>query len=285
MAKKARRLALLALSLSVWSLFAASPRVLFPANLHLTRQIEDPISASTITIEQYCAGNRIVAINGQRTVIADYDKQEITEIDRAAGTYSITRFAEVASAVAETSITARSKSGPSIKSNEAREWKATPLGLRSAAGRSVDHFEFTGGGEMKLKVDVGIDRSVALTREAVEVLIGAAYPSQVRDEHDPVLRAAAGLGASNRGIASNAVDASADTASYGLPVTQAFTYSESGTELTLRSSITRIGNEAVPADALTIPPGAKRVESKAAAVRRQLRELDHPGSAPAPNQD
>jgi hypothetical protein len=61
-----------------------------------------------------------------------------------------------------------------------------------------------------------------------------------------------------------------------LPVTQAFTYSDSGSEITFRTAVTRIGAEGPPADALIIPPASRLVESHTAAVRRQLRELDHP---------
>jgi hypothetical protein len=129
-------------------------------------------------------------------------------------------------------------------------------------------------------VEVDVDRSVALSREAVEVLIGAAYPNPARDEHEPILRAAESPATRGR-VANNADSAP----SYGLPLTQAFTYSDSGTEVTFRTAITRIGAETIPADALLIPPGTNRVESRATALRRQLRELDQlaPSSTPREN--
>jgi len=269
MARVLRRLAHLALSLSVLSAGAAPARLLFPKSLHLTRQIQDPLSGKTITMEEYCFGNRMVTISEDRTVVVDYEKQEITDIDRRAGTYSQTRFDEIATVIAETNKSA-------LKAKAERNWKVTPLGVRgSAAGRSVEQFEFVDSEPTGRKVEVGVDRSIALTREAVEVLIGAAYPNPVRDEHDAILRAANARGNANREVKTNSAD---DDASYSLPVTQAFTYADVGTEVTLRSTITRIGAESVPADALIIPPAARRVESRATTLQRQLRELDQPAS-------
>lgn len=293
MSRVLARVALLALGVSAWCVSAA-PRVLFPTNLHLTREIADPISGRTTTIEEYCAGNRMVAISGDKTVIVDYEKQEITEIDRRAGTYSVTRFDEMANAVAEAGGGRTAKLSTDAAPATAaprREWTLSPLGARGGAnGRTLEQYEFVDGGAakdaMRRKVDVGIDRSVSLSREAVEVLIGAAYPNPVREEHEPVLRAAAGARAAGRGIASNDTSsAAADGETYGLPATQSFTYSESGSELTFRTTITRVGTEAVPPDALLIPPAAKRVESKAATMRRQLRELDFPATTSTPREN
>lgn len=279
------RLALLALSVSAWCVNAAPPHVLFPKNLHLTRQVSDPLTGSTTTIEEYCYGNRVVSVSGDKTVIADYDKQEITEIDRHAGTYSISRFDEVASVgtVGASRIASEPEQSVSAEAVKRDRWTATPRGVRgSAAGRSVEQFEFAEGGASGRKVEVGIDRSIALSEEAVEVLIGAAYPNPRRDEHEPLLRAA-GVREATRVITATA-DHASDDATYGLPVTQAFTYSDSGSEITFRTTVTRIGSEAPPADALIIPPAAKQVESHTTAVRRQLRELDHPTSTSTQHQ-
>ena len=285
MSRVLARLAMLALSVSALSAGAAPSRVLFPTNLHLTRAIDDPVSGSTITIEEYCSGNRMVAVTADKTVIVDYDKQEITEIDRRAGTYSLSRFEEVANATAESGVRRQAKftSDASGSTAPRREWKLTPLGARGGAnGRTLEQFEFVDTGAVRRKVGVGVDRSVSLSREAVEVLIGAAYPSPVREEHEPVLRAAA-RERGGRDAASNDTTAAASSdAVYGLPVTQEFTYSESGTDITFRTTITRIGGEAVPADLLIIPPTARRVESKASALRRQLRELDFPTTSTPP---
>jgi hypothetical protein len=281
------RMALLALCVSAWCLYGAPARVLFPKNLHLTRQVQEPLSGKTVTFEEYCYGNRVVSVSGDKTVIADYGKQEITEIDRHAGTYSISRFDEVASAgaAAEGTLTAESQHGGLAAEGLKRDrWTATPRGVRGAAGRSVEQFEFAEAGENGRKVEVGIDRSVALSEEAVEVLIGAAYPNPRRDEHEPLLRAAGVRDTATRTMAANA-DGAAQEPAYGLPVTQSFTYSDSGSAVTFRTTITRIGAEGPPPELLIIPPASTRVESHAAAVRRQLRDLDHPGAtAPSSQQ-
>jgi hypothetical protein len=284
MSNSVRRMALLALCVSAWcvcasSVTAAPPRVLFPKNLHLTRQVQEPLSGTTTTFEEYCSGNRVVSVSGDKTVIADYDRQEITEIDRHAGTYSVSRFDEVANVGAEggSKLTAESARGISSEGVKRDRWTATPRGVRGAAGRSVDQFEFAEAGQDGRKVEVGIDRGVVLSEEAVEVLIGAAYPNPRRDEHEPLLRAAGSRDATR--VTTNSAEAAPQDAAYGLPVTQAFTYTDSGSSVTFRTTVTRVGAEAPPAEVLMIPPDAKRVESHAASVRRQLRELDHPSTA------
>ena len=184
---------------------AARADVLFPARLHLTREVTDPLAGGVITVEEYCSGNRMVSVSGDRTVIVDYERQEITEIDRRAATYSVARFEEIASAT-------RGKRAPAVKA------------------------------------DVKVDRSVPLSREAVEALIGAAYPNSPGPEHEAVLQAAASL------------SVNAGNAAYGLPVMQVFTYEEGGSAITIRSAITRVGTEDVPSELVMIPRAAKRVQ-------------------------
>jgi hypothetical protein len=272
------RTALLVLSVSAWCVAAAPARVLFPKSLHLTRQVVDPLTGSTVTFEEYCYGNRVVSVSGDKTVITDYDKQEITEIDRRAGTYSLSRFEEVASVNAMALGTTVTQSGAASDGVRREQWTATPRGVRgSAAGRSVEQFEFAETGEAGRKVEVGIDRSVALSQEAVEVLIGAAYPNARRDEHEPLLRAA-GVRESARTIVATASGVPNEEV-YGLPLTQSFTFSDSSSSVTFRTDVTRVGAEAPPAELMIIPPAAKRVESHAVALRRQLRELDHPSNS------
>ena len=70
----------------------AAEKPLFPSPLHITRELSNPVSGTTTVIDEYCQGNRVVAVSGQKTAIADYDKGVITEIDFAGGTYSVTKF-------------------------------------------------------------------------------------------------------------------------------------------------------------------------------------------------
>ncbi|HEV7766227.1 MAG TPA: hypothetical protein VGQ76_14575 [Thermoanaerobaculia bacterium] len=202
------------------ALSAPAAELLFPEPHHFVRRIDDPISGTVSTVHEYCAGNQVVTIHGDSVSIADYGKQEVIEIDRAAGTYSVTRFEEIA------------------RANPYRERKTDDV-----------------------KVDVKVDASVSLSRSAIEVLIGAAYPNRRSSEHDSILNASRKRG---RGIESQASDL------HALPVEQ--TIEHEG--LTLRSSIISMTSERVPQDALLIPPGAKLVESRIVRLARELRDLD-----------
>lgn len=257
--------------------FAAD--VLFPQPLHLTRRIEDPISKTTSTIHEYCAGNRVVTVNGDRVAIADYAKQELTEIDRAAGTYSVTTFADLAKALPAPARPALSAQENAKSATPQPKWKSAPLGVKSsAAGRSMDAYEVTldrSAGE-HMKMTVGVDRSVRLSREAVEVLIGASFPNPHHDEHDAILDAAGnarGKNGDRLAVVSNAAGSS-PAADYGLPVEQVTTFEIENERLTARSAIVDVRSELPPDDVLTIPPGATRVESHAVRLARELRELD-----------
>ena len=261
----------------------AAETVLFPKPLHLVRRIEDPLAKGVATVHEYCAGNRIVTVSGSRVVVADYDKQELTEIDRQAGTYSVTRFEEIARVQQDLQRTpgAVAKSGVNAAAKK-ETWKTTSLGARSsAAGRSVDSFELVHGEKAgRTTIQVGVDRHVALTRGAVEVLIGAAFPNIRRDEHDALLAASAST-RGGRQIEANAAgsDAAAD---YGLPVEQVFTFEADGARVDMRNTIVEVTSDLPPADLVVIPPGARVVESKTVRLARELRELDTLPAQPKP---
>lgn len=230
----------LVLSLSLATMAqAAAP--LFPRPLHIVRQIEDPIAGTSVTIDEYCAGNRIVTLSGSKVVITDFDAKQLTEIDHAKATWSVTRFDDIAAARRANMRAAKA----------APAWKSTPLGLRGA----LDRFEFVDG---KRRVDVGIDRRVTLSREAVEALIGASYPNPHNDENDAILQSAQRDGA------------------YGLPSDTTITVATGELTLTMHSAIVRTGDETVPPDALVIAPGTTRVESKLVRTAHELQALDHP---------
>jgi hypothetical protein len=243
-----------------FALPAAGAGVLFPKPLHIVRRLEDPIAKRTTTVDEYCSGNRVVSINGRKVVITDYDKQQITEIDHDRGTYSVTPFEEVAKAQPH----AAKKQG---------SWKTTPLGMKtSAAGRSIDAFTFEVNGDSEhRRVEVGVDRQIALSREAVEVLIGAAYPSQPSEEHEQLVTAAKG-----RAGRMTANSQTSSPAEYGLPSETTLSYDADNTHLTYRNSVVRIGDEAPPPELLLIAPGSTRVESRLTRAAREMRELDFP---------
>jgi hypothetical protein len=245
--------ALLAFTSAALSIAAAE--VLFPQPLHLVRRIDDPVSHATVTLHEYAAGNQLVTVNGARVAIADYDKQQVTEIDRAAGTYSITRFDEIATSRATTSNRALAMSAaPKAK------WTTKALGAKSSAyGRSLQSFELQA--DDAKKIEVGVDRNVSLSRAALEVLIGAAFPNPHSDAHDAVLEAAAQTKA-------------AQEQRFSLPMEQSVTWDAAGEQITMRSSIVDVTNDLPPADLLTIPPGAQRVESHTPRLLHELESLD-----------
>jgi hypothetical protein len=231
---------------------------LFPKPLHLVRRVEDAVTRKAEAVDEYCYGNRIITVRGRRVSIADYAAQLLTTIDHEAGTYSLTRFDEIAKAASRLS---------APRSASAAAPKLTSMGMKGG----LDGYQIAGGGA---KIDVTIDRSVALSRDAVEALLGAAYPNTRRPEHDALLQAAAGGG--GRVVAQSAAEAH-----YGLPAEQTITYSMEGTALTFHTSIVRTDAGLVPPELLLIPPGATRVESRITRIGRELQDIE---SLPAQKQ-
>src|SRR2546423_202053 len=197
--------------------------VLFPKPMHLVRKVDDSIAGKSATFDQYCAGNRIVTVRGARVSIADYDKQELTEIDREAGTYSVTRFNEIAKA----------KPGAKARDDE--------------------------------KIEVNVNRQVALSRDAVEALIGASYPNTRTKRHDAVLNAVAPERSGGR-----AAVASVDADVYALPSEQPVTVQGAP----MHDAILSVTYESAPADVLNIDPHARRVDSKLTLMNKEMEQLD-----------
>jgi hypothetical protein len=239
----------------------AAERVLFPEPLHITRELSDPVSQKTTVIDEYCQGNRVVSVSGRRTAIADYGKGEITEIDFAAGTYSITKFEQIARA--------DEKHAPR---EDRSEWRVESKGGVVVASRPAEVSEARAGdadGSPRV-IRVTGDRQKTLSRGAVEALMGIGYPNRHDSSADVVLGA---LRSRERGISSNAVGAAEQ---YRLPLEHVVRFEVGGETMETRNVVVRLGDELPPMDVLTIPPGAKLVESKAVAAQRLLEELDHP---------
>jgi hypothetical protein len=195
---------------------------LFPTPLHLVRRIEDPISHTATTVDEFCAGDRIVSITGSRVSITDYAAQLLTEIDHAAATYSVTRFDDIA------------KARPRVDTSS----QAT--------------------------VTVSIDRSVALSRDAVEAIVGAAYPNRRDSRHEQILAAAAP--SSGGRLAAQSAESA-----YGLPTNTSI---ESEEGLTYRNVVIRFDHDLPPAQMMLIDPGATRVESRLTRMTREMLQLD-----------
>jgi hypothetical protein len=252
--------ALVACTALVIPAMAAGP--LFPTPLHITRQIEDPISGSKITLNEYGYGNRLVSVRGNVTAIADYEKGELIEIDRDAGTYSVTRFEAIAKASQIAGVTAVKPKRP------IRSIAAKPV----PSGRTAEFFDAQIDTQT---IEVGVDRSVTLSKEALEVLIGAAYPGVRSGQHEIVLSAAAPgrLSPGSQAVAFS-------DALYALPVEQVIRHEVEGETLEFRSSVTRVAADPPPADLVSIPAGARLVDSRIVAVARELERQEQPGPPP-----
>lgn len=244
---------------------AAQKAPLFPEPLHLSRTVEDPLMNEPVTIEEYYFGNRVVSLLGQKVVIADYDRGEMTEVDRAAGTYSITTFEQLASLNAA----ATQQKAAAVTDDQFTFKSAT----RRNDSRASETFEATPNkphGNLK-KLEVGVDHTVKLSRDAIEVLVGAAYPRSRSVETDFFIRGASpspGGGARTQAAGTRAA------AEYSLPVDQIVSFDMDGRELVTRNRIVRVVREAPPADAITIPPGARQVESNAVTAARTIQDLE-----------
>lgn len=248
---------LLALAMLAGSAFAAD--VLFPTPLHLTRQIHDSISDTTATIDQYCYGNRVVFVSGAITTIADYEKGELTEIDRQERTYSITRFADVAKSLGATA-------APAAATKSAAQWTIRNSGVQKTRGnRNAEVFEGElDDGTTTRQTRVAVDRSITVSKDALDVLIGAAYPGNRKAEDHVIVEAAKARGVAEKSSA----------ARYALPVEQHHGYIVDGARAEIRDVVTRVGDELAPAEAIAIPPGATLVESRMLTRTRMIEALD-----------
>jgi len=230
----------------------ASADVLFPTPIHLTRQAHDSIGGKTVTVEQYCYGDRVVSVKGAQTSIADYGKGELTEIDREENTYSVTRFEDVAKAL-------RVGAPPAADSAKAAkaEWKLASSGLEA----ELDD------GTTKRNTRVALDRKVSLSKDALDVLIGAAYPNNRKAEDEVVLQMA---------------KAAQGQSAYALPVEQQTTFTIGDAHAEIRDVVLRVGDEIAPPDVIAIPPDAKLVESSLLRRMHAIEELESAGRKALP---
>lgn len=262
-----RILPLTVIAFTVFAAFASADTLLFPKPLHLTREVVDPITGKTSHLEQYCLANRVVSIAGSRTVIADYDRSEVTEIDREHGTYSVTPFSTVASARPHRKViraTATSASAAPVMEHR---------GTDRRAGRSVDLYAGDDASHT-LHAEVAVDQSAALSRDAFDVLAGAAYPSE-GDASTELIRSA-----SRRPVSGVSSNGTAVSESYGLPIEQTARWSVNGRTITATNRVTRLSDDVAPSDLLAIPPGARRVDSRIVVTARESEQIDAlPGKA------
>ncbi len=242
---------------------------LFPAPIHLTRTVVDPISGKTSTIEEYFVGDRMISTRGALTSIADYKEGTLTAIDRERGTYSVTPFAKLASAGRSVVAAKRTES-----SDVSSRWEFRPVSAKALEGNSGGaRIEAVrkGAGSGASKIRLALDGSVTLSRAALEVLIGAAFPFDPSEESEVILTATRRESLQPAGMGG--------APGYALPTETTITYVEAGETLELTSRVIRIGSEVPPPDTVAIPPGATRVELPRSRLQQELDEADSLPSA------
>ncbi len=248
-------------------------RLLFDEPLHLTRQVSDPISKTTSSVEEYCVGNRVISIRDSRTSIADYDKGELTEIDRAKGTYSVTSFDAIAWSLPEASISSARKSG-AAQAPELTDVGVRPVGNRGGRAFTAQIVE----PNASRKVEIVVDQQLKLSREAVEVLVGAAFPLRRSAENEIAIAAAGRDRAAGKTGPGPARD-------HALPLEQTVTWEIDGETLRVDNRVVRVGSELPAPDLIAIPPGAQLVESEIVLRKKMLEELDRlPSATPTSQQ-
>lgn len=241
---------------------------LFREPLHLSREVVDSISGEAVRLEEYCFGDRVISVRGERTSIADYRTSTLTEINRADGTYSVTPFEAIARVSGDA---ATSRGRAAWKQSEIEIVEAAPRSIAERTGRAFTAQWRESAGSRS--VDVVVDRELLLTRGAVEVIVGAHYPSQPSAETDAILVAAGRAGETFRTNAST-------EARYALPLEHVSTWQLDGEVVRLENRVVRVGRELPPLDAVAIPPDARRVESPVILRGRMLDELDRiPGAS------
>lgn len=239
--------------------------VLFPAPLHITREITSPFSNEKKVIDEYCHGNRVISISGRRTAIADHAKGEVTVIDFAAGTYSVTTFQSLARLHQGTTAAATPES-------QRQNWQVESRGGRAVGSRSGETFEAerqNAGARQRIRVTA--DRELRLSRAAAEALLGTGYPNTRDDAAEILLES---LRAKERRVSANA-NQSPD-AEYAFPLEYSNAFELDGQTIETRNVVLRVGSELPPPDLITVPPGARLVESEAVLARRLADELDRP---------
>ena len=241
------------------SLSAAAQAVLFPNPIHVTREVSDSLSRASATVEEYLVGDRVISIRDERTSIADYSAGTLTEIDRGAGTYSVTPFVDVARARSSRALGSSRRVRPeSIAIQEA--------GAASLAGHAARRFRaIVPFGADEAIVEVSISDSLRLSKDAIEVVTGTAWPGTADPQSEVAIQAARLVVPDSQARAQ---------LSYGFPLEQVSTVTAMGEEIRSVNRVLRLGSELPPADLVAIPPGAREVPSALVERERLLEELD-----------
>lgn len=235
---------------------AAEDDLLFPRSLHLTRAVSDPVTGETSTIEEFYAGNQVVSVSGARVAVADHRTNRLLVIDKARNEYSLTEFAELASA-------ASSERRVSSEADLRRDWATSELPSDTRASRAVTRGRAVSK-STGTRVDLSSDNEITLSRAAAEVLFGIAHPNQPSDESRIALAMSERPDSAGRGVSR-----------FALPLETRIVYILSpGEEVEVASRVTTVAYDLPNPDLFVIPPGAKRVELTRARIGRELEEIE-----------
>lgn len=229
---------------------ASAAEVLFPEPLHFVRRVTG-IDGGVETLHEYCSGNQVVTISDSRVAVADYTKQELLELDRQSGTYSITTFAVLAATAP-----------PATRSRAS--WKSTPVAAASMSGAVV----LEGDG---VTVELHPDDRVTVPRRALDVLLGAAWPNAPPAGHDAAVEA---LRVHHERRRFEPVATGAQEERFAIPSARIVTARVGPDLVRWKSEIVETDNARVPPEALVIPVGTRLVESRTVRMRRELDQLD-----------
>jgi len=236
------------------SAHAATP--LFPKAFHVVREINDSLTGHVTRVDEYYAGDQVITINGDKTAIADYAKQELTEIDRGKATYGTATFAQLAAALpAQTVKPAATK--PVIERR----------GQDRRAGRNVDVMTADDTSNA-LHAEIAVDHSIVLSKDAFEVVAGAAFPRNGGPAAD-LLRGAA---QNPRSRTSSESTTSGDT--FAMPIEQTLRWSLHGQSVEATTRVITIDDQQPSPQLIVIPAGARRVEAKAIEAKRIAADAD-----------
>lgn len=248
----------IALTMFVGVASATAGETLFPEPLHLVRQIDDPVAGRVATIDEYFDGNRVVVISRDRFTVTDFATQEVLEVDRTAGTFSVTSFDEIARASAAI--------GESAAPSPAWRATGTPSTRTGSTNRILDVFEFENDAAI---IEVAFDREVFLTRGGLDVLLGAAYPNVARPEHELIANRAR---RADRRVVTTGVQSRAKL--HALPAEQKMTFKAGSERIVIRNVVVGVSSDRVTSDAVALPVGARRVESPLIRLAREFQLLD-----------
>lgn len=244
-------IALLAATASAFSSSAGERPALFPEPLHLVREVTSDPADPAVTVDEYCAGDRIVRVQGSNVTVIDYATREVRELDRSAGTFSVVSFDELARARAEV---ARAFPAPAAQS----EVETSRLGSDRVRINSNE-----------LSIELHLDDAITLSRDGFDALLGAAYPNTPRPEHQFI---AAASRVEREGRFTPVADAAAER--LRLPIEQTVEARTPGERVRIATRVVKITRESVPAELLLLPAGARQVEAHIVRFARELQSLD-----------